>query len=68
MEWLFMCVVGFAMFVAIASLIGAVALSVYVDAKLASGTALAADSVGRLWTVGSSALSFVFGLVSGKRL
>ena len=63
-----MGVIGFAMFVATLSLFGAVALSIYVDAKPASQTAMTVNSVGRLWTVGSSALSFVFGLISGKRL
>ena len=68
MQWLFMVVVGFAVVVAILSLAGAVALSIYVDANPTSPAAMTVNSVGRLWTVGSSALSFVFGLISGKRL
>ena len=63
-----MGVIGFAMFVATLSLFGAVALSIYVDANPTGPAAMTVSSVGRLWTVGSSALSFVFGLMSGKRL
>ena len=67
-EWLFISVVGFAIIVALLSLNGAVALSIYVDANPTNQTTMTANSVGRLWTVGSSALSFVFGLMGGKRL
>ena len=56
------------MFVAILSYIGAVALSVYLDANPPAYTSMTANSIERLWTVGSSALSFVFGIISGKRL
>ena len=66
--WVFMVVVGFAIVVATLSLIGAVALSIHVDANPTSPAGMTVNSVGRLWTVGSSALSFVFGLMSGKRL
>ena len=54
--------------VATLSLFGAVALSIYVDANPTGPAAMTVNSVGRLWTVGASALSFVFGLISGKRL
>ena len=56
------------MLVAVLSLIGAVALSIYVDTRPSGYTTVTADSIERLWTIGSSALTFLFGLVSGKRL
>ena len=66
MPWMFIGIVGFAMLVAILSLPSAVVLGMYVDARPDGQTPMTASSVNRLWTVGFSSLSFVFGLVGGK--
>lgn len=63
---LFILIVGFAIVMAILSVVTATGLSAFVDSRPNAYAPTTAESIGRLWTIAFSSMAFVFGLVGGR--